>query len=97
MQRETRLFILGTLVAVSIFCGLYLLLAEQPAAAPALAGKAISLVEAPLVAKVLVGLAVLIGVIESVMARLRLNRVPLLLAGATVLAGLGVLLVLAKR
>ena len=61
MQRETRLFILGTLVAVSIFCGLYLLLAVQPAAAPALAGKAISLVEAPLVAKVLVGLAVLVS------------------------------------
>ena len=61
MQCETRLFILGTLVAVSIFCGLYLLLAVQPAAAPALAGKAISLVEAPLVAKVLVGLAVLVS------------------------------------
>jgi formate hydrogenlyase subunit 4 len=42
-------------------------------------------------------LAVVVGAIESVMARLRLNRVPLLLAGATVLAGLGVLLVLAKR
>jgi formate hydrogenlyase subunit 4 len=45
----------------------------------------------------LLGLAVVVGVIESGMARLRLNRVPLLLAGATVLSGLAVLLVLAKQ
>jgi formate hydrogenlyase subunit 4 len=44
----------------------------------------------------LIGLAAIIGVIESTMARLRLNRVPLLLAGATALSGLAVLLVLAK-
>jgi formate hydrogenlyase subunit 4 len=42
-------------------------------------------------------LAVVVGVIESTMARLRLNRVPMLLAGATVLAGLAVLLVLTGR
>ncbi|MFI5181569.1 MAG: respiratory chain complex I subunit 1 family protein [Thermoanaerobaculia bacterium] len=36
-----------------------------------------------------VGLAVLVGVVESVMARLRLQRVPQLLVGAAVLAGIG--------
>ncbi len=36
-----------------------------------------------------VGLAVLVGVVESVMARLRLPRVPQLLVGAAVLAGIG--------
>lgn len=45
----------------------------------------------------LLGLAVVVGVVESSMARLRLNRVPLLLAGATVLSALAVLLVLAQR
>ncbi len=44
-----------------------------------------------------VALAVAVGVIESVMARLRMSRVPQLLAGATVLAGLAVLLVLTRR
>jgi formate hydrogenlyase subunit 4 len=45
----------------------------------------------------LVGLAAVVGIIESSMARLPLNRVPLLLTGATVLAGLAVVLVLVKR
>jgi formate hydrogenlyase subunit 4 len=45
----------------------------------------------------LAGLAVAVGVIESVMARLRLNRVPLLLAGATVLSALAVVLVLGRK
>lgn len=45
----------------------------------------------------LLGLAGVVGVIESSMARLRLNRVPLLLAAATVFSGLAVLLVLARR
>ncbi len=36
-----------------------------------------------------VALAVLVGVVESVMARLRLQRVPQLLVGAAVLAGIG--------
>ena len=45
----------------------------------------------------LLALAVVVGVIESTMARLRLNRVPMLLAGATVLAALAVLLVLTGR
>ena len=39
-------------------------------------------------------LAVLVGVIESVMARLRLLRVPQLLVGATVLSGLALVLLL---
>jgi formate hydrogenlyase subunit 4 len=39
------------------------------------------------------GLAVLVGVVESCMARLRLVRVPRLLAGAGVLAALALLLV----
>ena len=38
----------------------------------------------------LVGLAVLVGVVESAMARLRLPRVPQFLVGASVLAGIGV-------
>ena len=42
-------------------------------------------------------LACVVGVIESVMARLRLNRVPLLLAGANVLSALAVVLVLGRN
>lgn len=42
-------------------------------------------------------LAVVVGIIESTMARLRLNRVPLLLMGAAVLSGLGLLLVMFTR
>ena len=45
----------------------------------------------------LVLLAFIVGIIESTMARLRLNRVSLLLAGATVLSALAVLLVLYKK
>jgi formate hydrogenlyase subunit 4 len=44
----------------------------------------------------LAGLAALVGVLESSLARLRLNRVPLLLAGATVLAGLATVLTLMR-
>jgi formate hydrogenlyase subunit 4 len=51
-------------------------------------------VDTPLRFIELAALAALIGVIESSMARLRLNRVPLLLAGATVLAGLAAVLTL---
>src|SRR5262249_10033698 len=51
----------------------------------------------PLRLAALMGLAMVVGVIESTMARLRLNRVPLLLASATVLSALAVLLVLMKR
>ena len=43
------------------------------------------------------GLAILVGVIESTMARLRLTKIPQLLAGATVLSGLAVVLVLSRR
>ena len=41
-------------------------------------------------------LAAAVGVIESSTARLRLNRVPLFLAGATVLSGLAVVLTLLR-
>ena len=39
-------------------------------------------------------LAVIIGIVESVMARLRLVRIPQLLVGATILAAFSMLLVL---
>lgn len=42
----------------------------------------------------LVGVAVVIGVVESVMARLRMNRVPQLLVAASALAGFGLILLL---
>jgi formate hydrogenlyase subunit 4 len=45
----------------------------------------------------LVILAGVVGVIESTIARTRLNRVPLLLAGATVLSAIAVVLVFARR
>ncbi|RJP40537.1 MAG: hydrogenase [Phycisphaerales bacterium] len=51
-------------------------------------------VDAPLRLVELAVLAAVVGVIESSMARLRLNRVPLLLAGATVLAALAAVLIL---
>lgn len=49
-------------------------------------------IDGPLRFLELAGLAVVIGGLESSMARLRLNRVPLLLAGATVLAALAAVL-----
>ena len=42
----------------------------------------------------MLGLAVTIGVVESVMARLRLVRIPQLLVGATILSAFAMLLVL---
>jgi formate hydrogenlyase subunit 4 len=45
----------------------------------------------------LAALACLVGIIESMTARLRLNRVPMLLAGATVLSSIAVVLVLTGR
>jgi len=45
----------------------------------------------------LVVLAGVVGVIESTIARVRLNRVPLLLAGATVLSAIAVVLVFTRR
>lgn len=53
-------------------------------------------IDAPLRVVELMGLAAVVGVLESTVARLRLNRVPLLLAGATVLSGLGVVLSLTR-
>jgi len=52
--------------------------------------------EPPLRIAELAGLAVFVGGLESSLARLRLNRVPLLLAGATVLAGLATVLPLMR-
>ncbi len=43
------------------------------------------------------GLALIVGVIESATARMRLNRIPMLLAGATVLSAIAVVLVLMRR
>lgn len=51
-------------------------------------------IDVPLRVIELAGLAAVVGVIECSMARLRLNRVPLLLAGATVLAALAAVLTL---
>ena len=61
MKRETWLLIIGVLAAISILCGLLLLLATQPTVAAASAGASIALAEAPLVVKVLVGLAALVS------------------------------------
>ncbi len=61
MKRETWLLILGTLVAISIFGGLWLLLAAQPSIAVEPTGKSISLEEAPFVVKALVALAALVS------------------------------------
>lgn len=44
----------------------------------------------------MLGLAVVIGIVESTMARLRLNRVPLLLIGAFVLASMGFIVIFFK-
>lgn len=41
-------------------------------------------------------LAVIVGVVESVMARLRMERVPWLLGGAAVMAALALILIQAR-
>ncbi len=56
-----------------------------------------TVLSAPLRVLELGGLALIVGIIESVMARLRLNRIPMLLAGATVLSAIAVVLVLLRR
>jgi hypothetical protein len=61
MKRENWLFILGTCVAVLILCCLFLLLTAQPTVATPYAGKSISLIDAPLIVKVLVALAALLS------------------------------------
>jgi len=55
------------------------------------------LADAPLRLLELVGLAVLVGIVESVIARLRMNRVPLLLVGSNVLSALALVLVLGRK
>ncbi|HYT82662.1 MAG TPA: hypothetical protein VEK86_04380, partial [Gemmatimonadales bacterium] len=44
----------------------------------------------------LLGVAVLVGIVESVMARLRLSRVPQFLTAASALAALAVILLLVR-
>jgi formate hydrogenlyase subunit 4 len=58
--------------------------------------QAIYMIDPVLRALELGALAGFVGVIESIVARLRLNRVPLLLAGSTVLSALAVVLVLGR-
>jgi hypothetical protein len=60
MKRENWMLICGTCVAISLLCGSLLLLSAQPTVA-ASAGTSITLAEAPLVVKVVVGLAVLVS------------------------------------
>lgn len=61
MKREIWLLIIGTVVAISIFGGLWLLLAAQPSVALEPTGKSLSLEEAPIVVKALVALATLVS------------------------------------
>ena len=61
MKRVTSLLIFGTCLAVSILCGLFLLLAAQLTAAVASARTSIPLAAAPISAKVLVGLAIVVS------------------------------------
>jgi formate hydrogenlyase subunit 4 len=73
-----------------VLLGSILLHAALPhAGLPGWAGPPLRIIE-------LAALAAIVGVIESSMARLRLNRVPLLLAGATVLAVLAAVLTLTR-
>jgi formate hydrogenlyase subunit 4 len=55
------------------------------------------LFNAAAVAVALVAVSILVGLIESVMARLRLARVPLLLAGALVVSALAVVMTVVRR
>ena len=57
MKRENWLLILGTCVAVATLCALFLLLAAQPTVVTVSAGQSLSLTEAPLMVKILIGLA----------------------------------------
>jgi hypothetical protein len=60
MKRDNWFMILGTCAAVSMLCGLLLLLGAQPTVA-ASTGTSVALADAPLSAKVLVGLAALVS------------------------------------
>ncbi len=61
MKRETWLFILGAVAAISIFGGLWLLLAAQPAVALASPQESMSLAQAPFTVIILLSLAVLVS------------------------------------
>jgi uncharacterized integral membrane protein len=60
MKRENWMMIFGMCMAISLLCGLFLLLAAQPTVA-ASAETSIALADAPLVVKMLVGLAALVS------------------------------------
>jgi uncharacterized integral membrane protein len=60
MKRENWMLILGTCVAISLLCGLILLLAAQPTVVASV-GTSIALADAPLGVKILVGLAALVS------------------------------------
>ena len=57
MKRENWTLILGSTVAVTILCSLFLLLSAQPTVTTVYSGHSLSLTEAPWIVKVLVGLA----------------------------------------
>jgi len=61
MKRENWLLILGSCVVAVILGCMCLLLVTEPTVVTATAGKSVSLADAPLTAKVLVGLAVLMS------------------------------------
>ena len=64
---------------------------------PFLPGPFGAALDAPIFAGAMLGLAVAVGLVESVMARLRLIRVSLMILGAFVLALLGVVMTVAGR
>ncbi len=61
MKRENQMLILCTGVAVTISCGLFLLLGAEPTVATAHSGNTMSLTDAPLIVKLLVGLAAVLS------------------------------------
>ncbi len=61
MKRENWMLILGTGVAVTILCGLFLLVGAEPTSAMAGGGNTMSLTDAPVIVKVLVGLAAVLS------------------------------------
>jgi formate hydrogenlyase subunit 4 len=84
---DLALILYGSALKLTLFGALVVcLFAPRPSLTPAAA-----------IASLLAGLvlvAVIIGIVESVMARLRLTRIPQLLVGAAALATLGIILLL---
>jgi formate hydrogenlyase subunit 4 len=84
---DLALILYGASLKLFLFGALFVRLALGFRAAEGPAGLA-------LFAAGLLGFAVLVGVVESVMARLRLARVPQLLVGASLLSTFGLVLLL---